>query len=408
MLISAFFISGCAKIERELDFKGNGLIGIRMTAVVQEDVIKLAYKSVDDFYAQSDSQFSTGYYLNFKVSKIKTTIKDSDAYGYSIEGSAPEMIIEKLFTSDDMATDIEQSGFIKRKIKITLTSKKQPQQNNNQSNNGSFDDLANGITDSMMGMISDTFIVTVPGKILSTNGYEDMDDAHKVTWDIASVEMGDTPSKVLEVTYLNTRPIVIFIVLAIICILLLAGIFLIVFFVLKKSKKNGKRKQKRVKSTLNTYLARFENDGGKILYDVYIPGVNGIVGKIDAILIHDSGLYLFDRMNKEGWISGKADDDYWIQTDADEVQNNIMNPVKQTLKQTEWLKKNVKNIMDVYSVIVFPENSNLNSTDTGTSKVKVVRDNNFEDVVESFRGMRGILFEKEIEEMYRELCLYKQ
>lgn len=404
-IICLFLMVGCASIERELDFKPSGLIGLKESCVLQEDLIKLGYNSVDDFYSQFDSQFSAGYYLNFKITKLKTKIKDADAYGYSIEGTTTENIAEYLLSANDLNFDIEHTGLFKKNIKITITSNK-PQTNNNQNNQSSnqsideyFDNLSNQITNSVMNSISDKLVVKVHGKVLSTNGFEDENNPKSITWDLSDIEMGNTRSKELTVSYLNTSLIVTVLLFILLVILLIISLLIVLMFVIK-----GIKKHKNSDDTLlSEYISRFVKDGGKVVYNVYVPGVNNSVGRIDAVLIHDSGVYLFDRKKNKGWISGTESDDSWIVTTKNEEQLSIVNPVKQTLAQTDWLKKHIQSIVDVYSIIIFPEESNLISVSNSYPKIKVIKGNNYDGVLESFRAMRGIIFPREIDEIEEDL-----
>lgn len=399
-IINIFLISECAKIERELDFKTSGLIGIKESVAMQEDLIKLSYNSVDEFYANIDSQFSTGYYLNFKVSKLKTKIKDADAYGYTIEGTTSENIAELLLSSDKLKVDIDWTGIVKKDIKITITSTKNNNQNNHTtSSDDIFGNLSDSITDTVVNSISDKFVIRVPGKVLSSNGYVDENDPNLLTWDISDVEMGDVPSKELTVSYLNTELIFsLFCGVLIGTVLIISFIFLVIF-ITKKVVKHADNNTDALKS----YLRKFENDGGKVVYDVYIPGINNLVGHVDAVLIHDSGIYLFDKRKYEGWISGNDSDENWTFTSKSEEQDIFLNPIKQSQAQISWMKKNMNYIVEAYSVIIFPEQSNLISVSNSISNVKVIRGNDYRGIVESFKVTRGVIFESEIEELYNEI-----
>lgn len=246
-----------------------------------------------------------------------------------------------------------------------------------------------------MSSISYKLVVKVHGKVFRPTVLK----TKTIPWDLSDIEMGNTTSKELTVSYLNTSLIVTVLLYILLVIVFLIGPTIFLVFLIKginKHKNNDANK-------LSGYISRFVKDGGKVVYNVYVLGVNNSVGRIDAVLIHDSGIYLFDGKKYKGWISGTESDDSWIVTTKNEEQLSIVNPIKQTLAQTEWLKKNIQNIVDVYSIIIFPEDSNLISVSNSYSKVKVIKGNNFEGVLESFRAMRGILFPREIDEIEEDL-----
>ena len=49
------------------------------------------------------------------------------------------------------------------------------------------------------------------------------------------------------------------------------------------------------------------------LFNVYIPRGNGDTTEIDAILFHDSGIYIFESKNYKGWIFGHEEHKTWTQ-----------------------------------------------------------------------------------------------
>lgn len=49
------------------------------------------------------------------------------------------------------------------------------------------------------------------------------------------------------------------------------------------------------------------------LFNVYIPRGHGKTTEIDAILFHDSGIYIFESKNYKGWIFGHEEHETWTQ-----------------------------------------------------------------------------------------------
>ena len=52
------------------------------------------------------------------------------------------------------------------------------------------------------------------------------------------------------------------------------------------------------------YLKDYESDGARFLYNCYLPKDNGETTEIDVLMIHQSGIYVFESKNYSGWIFG--------------------------------------------------------------------------------------------------------
>ena len=56
-------------------------------------------------------------------------------------------------------------------------------------------------------------------------------------------------------------------------------------------------------------------DGYKrYLFNLYIPKENGETTELDVVLLHESGIYVFESKNYSGWIFGTETQRYWTQT----------------------------------------------------------------------------------------------
>ena len=62
------------------------------------------------------------------------------------------------------------------------------------------------------------------------------------------------------------------------------------------------------------YLKKFENDGAKFLFNVYIPKENGETTEIDVLMISKKGIFVFESKNYSGWIFGSEKQKSWYQT----------------------------------------------------------------------------------------------
>lgn len=52
----------------------------------------------------------------------------------------------------------------------------------------------------------------------------------------------------------------------------------------------------------------------KFLFNLYLPKQNGGTTELDVVLLHESGIYVFESKNYGGWIFGSERQQYWTQT----------------------------------------------------------------------------------------------
>lgn len=52
----------------------------------------------------------------------------------------------------------------------------------------------------------------------------------------------------------------------------------------------------------------------RYLFNLYLPKENGETTELDVVLLHESGVYVFESKNYSGWIFGTETQQYWTQT----------------------------------------------------------------------------------------------
>lgn len=52
----------------------------------------------------------------------------------------------------------------------------------------------------------------------------------------------------------------------------------------------------------------------KFLFNLYLPKWNGETTELDVVLLHESGIYVFESKNYGGWVFGSEGQRYWTQT----------------------------------------------------------------------------------------------
>lgn len=107
-------------------------------------------------------------------------------------------------------------------------------------------------------------------------------------------------------------------------------------------------------------LFHYEMDGASFLFNCYLPMENKETTEIDAIMIHHSGIYVFESKNYGGWIFGNERNAWWTQSLLGEgysaQKERFYNPVWQNRTHIKYLRKKL-GLFDgkIYSVIVFSD-----------------------------------------------------
>lgn len=143
------------------------------------------------------------------------------------------------------------------------------------------------------------------------------------------------------------------------------------------------------KGRLGEYLIyrhlRKQSGDAKWLFNLYIPREDDRTTEIDVLMLHTSGIYVFESKNYSGWIFGSYYRDEWTQCiKRDEEYRarkyRFYNPVKQNELHVKWLSKllpeEVHNL--IRPVVVFGnrcrlKNLNLEKCNQPVIKLKKLR-----------------------------------
>ncbi len=99
----------------------------------------------------------------------------------------------------------------------------------------------------------------------------------------------------------------------------------------------------------------------KILRNVYIP-IHDRYSEIDALLLHESGIYVFESKNLSGSIYGNENHHRWQRYKQNGKMDYIPNPILQNDKHIEALRnflRQNKYQLRIFSMIVFGSKANL-------------------------------------------------
>lgn len=100
------------------------------------------------------------------------------------------------------------------------------------------------------------------------------------------------------------------------------------------------------------------------LFNCYIPKDNNTTTELDVILLHDSGIYIFESKNYSGWIFGTETHKYWTQTlpagGGKTKKSHFLNPIIQNKGHIKWLQKYVgQEDLPMYSFVIFSDRCTL-------------------------------------------------
>ena len=113
-------------------------------------------------------------------------------------------------------------------------------------------------------------------------------------------------------------------------------------------------------------LRQQENLGGKFLFNLYIPKEKDKITEIDVLLINTKGIFVIESKNYSGWIFGDKNSRRWVQMllygYGQKQKNYFYNPILQNKTHIEYLKKIVKLDIPMYSIIVFSDECEVNTS----------------------------------------------
>ena len=184
-------------------------------------------------------------------------------------------------------------------------------------------------------------------------------------------------------------------------IFLLAVLLAIVVYVVQK---NRYEKTEYYQQTQNPYSSVRFNKGRlgefytykcldslagykRYLFNLYIPKSNGETTELDVVLLHESGIYVFESKNYSGWIFGSEKASIWTQTLAvgrgkPAEKEHFYNPIRQNELHISCLRKILGNKIPMHSIVVFSERCTFKDLKIDSSTAQVIKRDKLYRVVE--------------------------
>ena len=148
----------------------------------------------------------------------------------------------------------------------------------------------------------------------------------------------------------------------------------------------------------------------RFLFNVYLPKENGETTEIDVILLHETGIYVFESKNYSGWIFGTETQQYWTQTlpvgKGKSQKTKFFNPIIQNKVHLKWLQQflGAESQLPFYSYIVFSDRCTLKEiTLTSGSHFVINRYNILTAVQSNVVRVGKQLEQKEVDRLYEKL-----
>ena len=145
----------------------------------------------------------------------------------------------------------------------------------------------------------------------------------------------------------------------------------------------------------------------KFILNAYIPTKNGETTEIDIIMIHETGLYIFESKNFSGWIYGTDTENEWVQilSNGRKIQKNyFFNPIIQNRQHMKWLGHYLSDVLPMFSFIVFSDRCVLREINsTGSRNFVVNRFELLDKVKDVISSNKSTLSKSNIDVLYEVL-----
>ncbi len=147
------------------------------------------------------------------------------------------------------------------------------------------------------------------------------------------------------------------------------------FFILNALKEDSRYKGAIFENKIYKKLIKLINQNF-VLKNIYIQRKNERLTEIDIIAVHNTGIYVFECKNYNGWIFGDINKKTWYQTYKTGQKFEFYNPVFQNEVHLNAIKNLLShNSIPLYSIIVFNSSCTLQSPIYTNTNTFIIYDN---------------------------------
>lgn len=157
------------------------------------------------------------------------------------------------------------------------------------------------------------------------------------------------------------------------------------------------------------YLKNYEEDGAKFLFNCYLPKENGQTTEVDVIMVHRSGVYVFESKNYSGWIFGSEQQKFWTQNLPNGRRSHkerFFNPIMQNKLHIRCLEQQIGKA-PFFSFVVFSERCALRKITVESPNTYVIKRNGVFGMVSRLNKAAGAQISQDrVNEIYTKLLPY--
>ncbi|MGE6593713.1 nuclease-related domain-containing protein [Bacillus mycoides] len=157
--------------------------------------------------------------------------------------------------------------------------------------------------------------------------------------------------------------------------------------------KAGEKLVKRILSKLNP-------ESYYVLHDVTVHTEYGDTTKIDHIVIAETGVFVIETKNYEGWIYGDEKAERWTKG-IFRKKHSFQNPFRQNYKHTKAIEWVMEQQLPCISIVAFHPKCSLKRVNVHSKDKHVLYYNNLKKCIESYTDVQ--LTKDEIQHIYQNI-----
>ncbi|MEG0383580.1 nuclease-related domain-containing protein [Solibacillus cecembensis] len=141
----------------------------------------------------------------------------------------------------------------------------------------------------------------------------------------------------------------------------------------------------------------------KIVVNVQLP-TNEALQPIDAVLIHETGIYVINMLEMSGWINGREQDMQWTQLLHKKKSNLFNNPIHETEKLTLALQGQLPEVSEEVfeSMVLFSNDCSFQNIELFSEHVDVMKSSSIKKWTKNLQQQQR-LSETDIQTIYAAL-----
>ncbi|WHY79931.1 nuclease-related domain-containing protein [Neobacillus sp. WH10] len=147
----------------------------------------------------------------------------------------------------------------------------------------------------------------------------------------------------------------------------------------------------------------------RLMTNLYLPKKDGSTTEVDLIMLHETGLYVFESKNFSGWIFGDEKNKHWMQTFPNKRKEKFFNPIWQNKAHINALKTVLGTEYDRFfkSYIIFSERCTLKKINVTSSNEKVMKRNNLITTIKKeISNSEKLLTRQDMDQLFFKLNKY--